>query len=83
MEKWRGKELWQLVGIVNFVWGNIKQILVGLTCEWVETLESQDLDESPMKSCKLNGNNKKVKLPRELLPGRKLIHVNLSKRALI
>ena len=82
MENWRGKGRRQQVGIVIFVRGNIQQIVAGLVCEWVEALESQDWGESPMKSCKLNGNNTKVKLPRELLHRRKLIHVNLSKRAL-
>jgi len=42
VENWRGKELGQLVGIAIFVWGNIQQIVAGLVCEWVETLESLD-----------------------------------------
>ncbi|MEI7831353.1 MAG: hypothetical protein WCI31_16355 [Prolixibacteraceae bacterium] len=81
-ENWWGKELGQLVGIVIFVWGNIQQMVAGLVCEWVETLESQDCKESPMKYCNKNGDNRKVRLSEELLPGKKLIHVSLNKRAL-
>jgi hypothetical protein len=77
-----GKELGQLVGIAIFVWGNIQQIVAGLLCEWVETLESQNYKESPMKYCNPNGDNRKVRLPGELLPGKKLSHVSLNKRVL-
>jgi hypothetical protein len=41
VENWWGKGLWQLVGIIVFVWRNIQQVVVGLLCEWVETLDSK------------------------------------------
>jgi len=75
VENWRGKGRWQLVGIVIFVLGNIKRVLAGFVCKWVEIMEQQVWKKSTIYYYKLNGNNRKEKLAGELLRTRRWIPV--------